>query len=131
VLSIADHIQRHAMANELHARPFPVVAAPIQAAYLAMKPAVNVSGRDRDADWAHLLALLNYYDAQHPLPGATYYFGQIGKHTLKWERHTEFVTYTIFVEDEPAQAFDPKAFAAFSHDWLTVSPGTRFTSALI
>ena len=33
--SISDHPLRYAMANELHARPFPTLNAPSRAAYLA------------------------------------------------------------------------------------------------
>ncbi len=128
---IADHPLRYAMANELHARPFPLISAPSRAAFLAMKPARNAAGRDREADRKHLIALLDRFGAQHPQPGATHYSGEIGRHSLKWESHTEFVTYSIFgmgVSDRP---FDAQTFAVFPEDWLAASPGTRVTSALI
>ncbi len=128
---IEDHPLRYAMANELHARPFPSVDAPSRAAYLAIKPASNAAGRDRDADRAHLIALLDRFGAQHPQPGATHYFGTIGKHKLKWESHTEFVTYTIFGEGLAQRPFDAATFGVFPEDWLEAAPGTRVTSALI
>ncbi len=128
---IADHPLRYAMANELHARPFPRVAAPSRAAYLAIKPAENAAGRDRDVDRAHLIALLDRFGAPHPQPGATHYSGQIGKHMLKWESHTEFVTYTVFGDGVAERPFDAGTFAVFPEDWLDAAPGTRVTSALI
>ncbi|MDX8351385.1 DUF3422 domain-containing protein [Cognatiyoonia sp. IB215182] len=128
---IEDHPLRYQMANELHARPFPAVAAPSRAAYLAIKPASNAAGRDREADRAHLIDLLDRFGAQHPQPGATHYFGKIGKHQLKWESHTEFVTYTIFGEGVADRPFDAATFAVFPEDWLAAAPGTRVTSALI
>ncbi|MFQ1699924.1 DUF3422 family protein [Loktanella agnita] len=128
---ISDHPLRYAMANELHARPFPSVAAPSRAAYLAIKPASNAAGRDRGADRAHLIDLLDRFGAQHPQPDATHYFGTIGKHVLKWESHTEFVTYTIFGEGVADRPFDAATFAVFPVDWLEAAPGTRVTSALI
>jgi len=128
---IKDHPLRYAMANELHARPFPTLSAPGQAAYMAIKPATNAAGRDRGADLAHLKALLDHFAAPHPEDGATHYFGQIGRYVLKWESHTEFVTYTIFGEDTKAQPFDGSGFALFPQDWLAQAPGTRVTSALI
>ncbi|MFT4729059.1 MAG: putative membrane-anchored protein [Granulosicoccus sp.] len=131
MIPIADHPLRYAMANELHARPFPVIAAPSRAAYLAIKPAQNAAGRNREADWAHLIDLLDRFGAQHPHPGATHYSGQIGKHSLKWESHTEFITYTVFDEAISGRSFDSQTFTAFPHDWLAASPGTRVTSALI
>lgn len=128
---IADHPLRYTMANELHARPFPTVAAPSRAAYLAIKPAQNAAGRDRAADRAHLIDLLDRFGAQHPQPDATHYFGQIGKHLLKWESHTEFVTFTIFGPGVADRPFDAATFAVFPEDWLASAPGTRVTSALI
>ena len=80
---IADHPLRYQLANELHARPFPTVAAPSRAAYLAIKPALNAAGRDRDADRAHLIALLDRHAAPRPQPDATHYSGQLGKHFVK------------------------------------------------
>jgi len=128
---IEDHPLRYALANELHARPFPSVEAPGRAAYLALKPAHNAAGRDRDAERAHLIDLLDRFGAPHPQPDATHYFGQIGRHVLKWESHTEFVTYTIFGEGIAERPFDAATFALFPQDWLDVAPGTRMTSALI
>ncbi len=128
---IDDHPQRYQLANELHARPFPVLDAPCRAVYLAIKQTHNAAGRDRDADIAHLVALLDRHGAPHPQPGATHYFGKIGKYVLKWESHTEFVTYTIFENGIAETAFDPHAFRVFPEDWLSEAPGARMTSALI
>ncbi|MCG3267402.1 DUF3422 family protein [Yoonia sp. I 8.24] len=128
---IIDHPLRLEMANELHARPFPVVQAPGRAAFLAMKPAQNAAGRDRAADMAHLAALLDRFDAPHPAPDATHYFGQIGAYQLKWESHTEFVTFTILGAGVAQTPFDATTFQLFPEDWLQAAPGTRVTSALI
>ncbi|MFT7107575.1 MAG: putative membrane-anchored protein [Yoonia sp.] len=128
---IADHPLRYALANELHARPFPSVAAPSRAAFLAIKPATNAARRDRSADRAHLIDLLDRFGAQHPLPDATHYFGAIGRHQIKWESHTEFVTYTIFGTGVADRPFDAAIFGVFPDDWLNAAPGTRITSALI
>lgn len=126
-----DHPMRYALANELHARPFPSMTVPGFAAYLAIKAPQDAASRDRDADRAHLIALLDRFGATHPSPGATHYFGDLGQHTLKWEQHTEFVTYTIFGKGNSDRAFDPAMFDVFPGDWLAESPGVRVTSALI
>ncbi len=128
---IEDHPLRYSLSNELHARPFPVLDAPCRAAYLAIKPEVNASARDREADRQHLIALLDRFGAPHPQPGATHYFGEIGRHKLKWESHTEFVTYTIFADGVAERPFDASTFAVFPEDWLKTAPGVRITSALV
>ena len=128
---IEDHPLRYRLANELHARPFPSMKPPSAAAYVAFKQPEMAASRDRAADLAHLHDLLDRHGAPHPQPGATHYYGQIGKHWLKWEQHTEFVTYTIFSEGVQDRPFDPQAFAIFPEDWLAEAPGQRVTSILI
>ncbi len=128
---IDDHPLRYKMANELHARPFPSMEAPCSAAYVAIKQPNDAVSRDRQLDLDHLITLLDRHGAPHPQPGATHYYGQIGKHWLKWEQHTEFVTYTAFSESSPRRAFDPVEFEVFPEDWLKQAPGQRVTSVLI
>jgi len=126
-----NHPLRYALANELHARPFPNLNAPSFAAYLAIKQPNDAAARDRALDRAHLIDLLDRHGAQHPKSDATHYFGQIGKHELKWEQHTEFVTYTVFGSGLSERPFDPDTFDVFPEDWLAAAPGLRVTSALI
>lgn len=128
---IDDHPLRYALANELHARPFPALEAPCHAVYLAIKQPNDAANRDRAADRAHLLALLNRHGTAHPAPDATHFFGQIGRHSVKWESHTEFVTYTAFTQGVMARPFDPAKADVFPDDWLAEAPGPRFTSVLI
>ena len=42
---IQDHPHRYTLANELHARPFPMVQAPCQVAYMAIKPERDAARR--------------------------------------------------------------------------------------
>ncbi len=128
---LEDHPLRYQLANELHARPFPSLDAPCRAAFLAIKQPQDAAARDRAADRAHLLELLDRYGAQHPQPDATHYFGKIGRYTLKWESHTEFVSYTAFDEGVADHPFDGRTFGMFPDEWLSRAPGTRITSALI
>jgi uncharacterized membrane-anchored protein len=128
-MSFDDHPLRYALTNELHARPFPSLAAPGQALYIAIKEPSNAVKRDRSLDRAHLIALLDRFGAQHPKPDATHYYGDLGKFHLKWEQHTEFVTYTAFLDNGAARPFDPAAWNVFPDDWLAGMPGARITSA--
>ncbi len=126
---ISNHPQRFELANELHARPFPVVAAGGQAAVLALKQVENAVARDRDQDLVHLLALLDRHGASHPRPGATHYSGTIGRFRLKWEQHTEFVTYMVIADDMSGRPFDGSIWDVFPAEWLAEVPGHCVTSA--
>ncbi|TMM54981.1 DUF3422 family protein [Sulfitobacter sabulilitoris] len=128
---ITDHPLRYKLANELHARPFPSMTAPCAAAYLAFKQPNDAVSRDRSVDLAHLTRLLDRHGASHPQPGATHWYGQIGKHWLKWEQHTEFVTYTAFSTANGERVFDPSVFDIFPSEWLDDAPGQRITSVVM
>lgn len=129
--AIEDHPLRYQLANELHARPFPSLDVPCTGVYLAVKRSDNAVGRNRQDDVDHLINLLDRHGAPHPQPGATHYFGQIGRHMLKWEQHTEFVTYTAFSPNLSTRPFDPADFEVFPEDWLANAPGVRVTSGLL
>ncbi|MEQ5870478.1 DUF3422 domain-containing protein [Sagittula sp. NFXS13] len=128
---IQDHQLRYKLANELHARPFPSLTSPCRAVYLAVKQPKDAATRDRELDLQHLKELLDRYDAAHPQPGATHFSARIGQNTLKWEQHTEFVTYTIFLPGLGERPYDPADFEVFPEEWLVRAPGVRVTSAMI
>lgn len=128
---IDDHPLRYALVNELHARPFPALRAPCVAAYVAVKQPQEAQNRNRAEDMAHVLALLDRNGSSHPQPNATHFSGIIGRAELKWESHTEFVTYSAFSEGLPARPFDPDEMEVFPEDWLAEAPGVRLASVLV
>jgi uncharacterized membrane-anchored protein len=130
-MPIPDHPLRYATVNELHARPFPALEVPSTAVYVAIKEPVQAQNRDREAELAHLLALLDRHGSAHPQPGATHFQGAIGRAELKWESHTEFVTYSAFTKGISARPFDPAEAEVLPEDWLAAAPGKRLTSVLI
>jgi uncharacterized membrane-anchored protein len=130
-LALEDYPDRYKLVNELHARPFPELSAPCRAVYLAIKEPQNAAERDRSRDFAHLVALLDRHGAPHPAPGADHYSGTIGRGFLKWEMHTEFVTYTIFAEGISERPFSGEFFRLFPADWLAQAPGRVVTSAIV
>jgi uncharacterized membrane-anchored protein len=130
-LALDDYPDRFALVNELHARPFPELTAPCRALHLAIMPLGNAADRDREKDRAHLLALLDRYGAPHPAPGASHYSGPVGRGFLKWELHTEFVTYTLFAQGVAEQPFSGDLFRMFPGDWLAGAPGLVLTSCLV
>ncbi len=130
-MKLKDDPMRVTLTNELHARPFPRVTAPARAAYLAVRHP-NGAARDRGLDRAQLDRLLKRYSVQNsPDADGTHFFGELGKRWLKWESHTEFVTYTIIASGVADPPFSGATFDMFPADWLEEMPGQRMTSALI
>ncbi len=131
MVAIKDHPLRYELNSELHARPFPSLSAPHVAAYLAIRPPGDAATRDRSVDLEHLSALLKHYGAPLPAGNATHYYGPMGKYALKWEQHTEFVTYTVFSEQISDRPFDPTEFDVFPKNWRAGLNAERITSILL
>ncbi|WP_347312972.1 DUF3422 family protein [Defluviimonas sp. SAOS-178_SWC] len=128
---IEDHPLRYPLVNELHARPFPSLDVPCHAVYFAVKQPLDAHNRDRDADRAHLLALLDRHGAAHPPEDATHHGARIGRCDLKWESHTEFVTYSAFCKGVGERAFNPAEADIFPADWTAQAPGKRIAGCLV
>ena len=130
-LRLDDHPLRFPLVAELHARPFPSLTAPCMATYLAIKEPLQAERRDRGLDRAHLCALLDRHGTAHPPPGANHFSTQIGRSELKWESHTEFVTYSAFTPGLSARPFDPAEAEVFPGEWLAGAPGRRLAAVLV
>lgn len=128
---IEDHPLRYPLTNELHARPFPSLDVPCTAVFLAIKEPVDAANRDRARDRAHLVELLDRNAGPHPQPDATHFSAPIGRYSLKWESHTEFVTYSAFTKGVSARPFDPMEMQVFPEDWVAAGPGKRLVWVLV
>ncbi len=112
--------QRRKLSREVHARPFVRLTAPERATHLAML--TGEEGVERDV--AHLHALCHRYGVTPPPEDATHIILEFGDFRLKWERHTEFCSYTFFVSgDLPTDPFANPALNAVPQDWIQAMPG--------
>ncbi|EKD60743.1 MAG: hypothetical protein ACD_54C00578G0001 [uncultured bacterium] len=75
--------------------------------------------------------MLDRHGSPHPQPEATHFSGMVGRSELKWESHTEFVTYSAFSPGLPVRPFDPAEMEVFPENWLAEAPGQRVASVLI
>lgn len=120
--SLSQHPQRGLLHNEVHARPPESLTAPLAISHIVML--VDAAGRD--ASRAHLCALLR--ERHQPLPDAdtTHLRLDLGTFRIRWEMHTEFVTWTFMVPLQ-AEGFGMRepvgAAAAVPHGWLAALPG--------
>ncbi len=121
---------RYALANELHSRPFPFLKAPCRAVYFALRPETGEK-RDFAQDRAHLTALIDRFGGTHPSPEAAFYTGELGRFTLKWEAHTEFVAYTLFIPGNTDHPFNGDTLAHFPEDWLQSLDGKAVAAAQV
>ncbi len=122
--------ERYQLSNELHARPFPTLTAPCRAIFLGIRPD-GAAERDHEVDRRHLIDLLDRHGCPHPAPGAQHYAGEFGRGSLKWESHTEFVTYTIFAPGVSQATFSADSLSMFPEDWLAGINGQIVSAAMV
>lgn len=127
----AEHPLRYALVNELHARPSPRLEAPCTAVFVAFKEPRDAANRERSRDVAHLADLCSRHGSPSPDPQAGHYAAQLGRHKLRWESHTEFVTYTAFARGLPPRPFDPSVGEIFPLDWQRNAPGKRVAAVIV
>lgn len=123
---LKNHPQREQLANELHARPFPQVTAPTAVAYLAIS-SQGTAAKDR----AVLVQLLKLLGHSGEMPQGSHYFGDLGGFKLKWERHTEFVAYTLFIERNDKVLFANSPHDLFPEAWMQKTKGEILTSCFL
>ena len=115
---LAPHPQRVALHNEVHARPYERMAAPLQLSHLALL------APDADVARLHLEGLLRSRHLPLPAADASHLSIDLGGLQLRWEKHTEFHTYTFWrTARETVQSFDGDALRAVPQDWLAAMPG--------
>jgi uncharacterized membrane-anchored protein len=117
---IVEHPQRQALTVEVHARPYATLQAPERASHLAML----TGGGGAEEDRAHLIKLCKRFNVATPAEEMNHFMADFGPFRLKWERHTEFSTYTFFrSEAVPRDPFDSPVLDAVPKDWVESLPG--------
>jgi len=119
---LTEYPLRETLAGELHARPFETMCAPEQASHIALL----TGERTVEEDIRHLAVLCRRYNAPTPDEDAKHHIADLGAFRVRWERHTEFCTYT-FYRQEPVEApFDNPVIELVPSDWLAAIPGEVF-----
>ena len=124
-----QHPQRAALHNEIHARPPEAMTVPLAISHVVML----CDAAQRAASREHVAALLR--DHHLPLPDSltTHLRMDLGQFRIRWELHTEFVSWTFMRDLDPARASDAtldpaSAIDAVPQDWFAALPGQCLTS---
>ena len=123
----ANHAQRFELNHELHSRPFAELQPPVHASYLALL--ADESGMP--AEQQCLADLCALYGRPAPSTSGNHFSSDLGPFQIKWERHTEFTSYT-FLGNAPltlAAAFTSPVIGQVPQDWLSALPGKIITAA--
>jgi len=114
---LTAHPQREELHNEVHARPYERLMAPLQLSHIALIGSA-------DEARAHIAALLRRRHLPLPAEEASHLSVDLGGVHLRWEKHTEFHTCTFWKAlHEAPESFDAPALADVPQDWLAAMPG--------
>ena len=115
---LPSHPLREALHNEVHARPYERLKAPLSLSHVALV------GEPADAAYGHIVDLLRKRHLPLPAIDANHLSADLGGVHLRWEKHTEFHTCTFWMPlGQAPDSFDPTAIAEMPPDWLAALPG--------
>ncbi|MGE5545474.1 MAG: DUF3422 family protein [Solirubrobacterales bacterium] len=122
--TMREHGLRRPLAGEVHARPYEQVSAPVRATRIAMVH----DGVPCRVERTYLAELLAPHGCETPGEDTTWFSRDLGGLRLRWERHSEFSTYT-FLRFDPFEApFAATALDLVPGDWLARMPGAAITA---
>jgi len=129
---VIDHPQRISLHNEIHARPPEPMAPPLAITHVVMLADAAARAASRE----HLSALLRDHHQPALDEQTTHSRHNLGGYRLRWERHTEFVSWTfmrplagdVAAIDATTGEIPPTAIAAVPMSWLDALPGERLVA---
>ena len=126
-MTLNQYPQRQALHNEIHARPPESLSAPAAISHVVML----TSPAERAASRAHVVELLRNKHLPMPDAASTHLRMDLGQYRLRWEMHTEFVTWTFMrvLDATPLLGqTPPTASQVVPQEWLAALPGQCLAS---
>ncbi len=115
-----SHPQRDRLARELHARPFIALDAPVRLLHLAL---LRDEHEPDGAEHARLAELCREHGVDAPAADVIHFTTTLGDTGLKWERHAEFTTWTVWRHGSAGEPFAGRAGDELRAPWLDSLPG--------
>jgi uncharacterized membrane-anchored protein len=124
---LTQHPLRLSLHNEVHARPPEALQSPLTMSHVVMV----CNADEREASRAHMADLARDHHLPQPDAEATHIRLDLGPYRVRWELHTEFVTWTFMrplsapmgLEREP-----DTAIGVVPQKWLAGLPGHNLCS---
>jgi len=126
-LPFPNHPLREAVTAELHARTFDPLQAPARVAHIAYICGERGTGRQVQ----YLKRLLAHFGTDAPADVGQQLAADLGGLRLRWERHTEFVTYTFTRVGSFTEPFARPLLDELPAVWLRNLPGQVVTAVML
>jgi uncharacterized membrane-anchored protein len=121
----ADHPQRKLLNEELHARPPEYLVPPERVSHLVLASDTGRGPLEREK----LVELCARYGRSVEAPKDNHFRIDLGGFRLKWEKHTEFASYTFYRRGPFEHPFTDTVIEAVPRDWLESLPGQTLVAA--
>ncbi|MEH6348238.1 MAG: DUF3422 domain-containing protein [Bermanella sp.] len=109
---------RNSLYEELHTRPSPRVQSPCYITHLALIRSEDSAPIEYDI----VSSLCRRFSVNPPPSESSCFYQNFGGFEFRWERHTEFSTYT-FIRANDGQGENEFALTFIPKDWLQQLPG--------
>ena len=109
---------RNSLYEELHTRPSPKVQSPCYITHLALIRSEESAPIEYDL----VSSLCRRFSVNPPPSESSCFYQNFGGFEFRWERHTEFSTYT-FIRANDGQGENEFALTFIPKDWLQQLPG--------
>ena len=115
MFSSLNHPLRDPLSQELHARPFLRIDGPASVSHLAI-----YSEHDEEIHARLLATLCSALELPTPVSHHNHYAAQKGDWQVKWEKHTEFSTFTFVRTGDRGGLFTAAAMTEVPAAWLSL-----------
>jgi uncharacterized membrane-anchored protein len=122
---LESHPLREELYEEVHERPSPMLRAPMRASHMVFL----TDEHSQEEAFDHVCRLARRYSANLPNAHSTCYYQDLGGFEIRWEKHTEFSSYTFLRRGITDPPFSENALAVLPVDWLEATPGLMIAAA--
>jgi uncharacterized membrane-anchored protein len=118
LLGIPVYQERQVLSQELNADAGEMLAAPAQLSYLVLMSDRQYIDQEREL----IQQLCDRYGVSSNVDN-NYFSAELGAFRLRWERHTEYSTYTFYQVGSFETPFSQPAIRLVPEEWLESLPG--------
>ncbi|WP_090691363.1 DUF3422 family protein [Nitrosomonas sp. Nm34] len=118
-LGLPEYSERHDLHAELNADVYELVSIPAQLSHLVLLSDRQWVDQERQL----LVQLCHRNDILPPNAHFDQFSADFGDFRLRWERHTEYSTYTVYCKGSFDIPFARPAITSVPPDWLASLPG--------
>ncbi len=120
-----NHTQRFQLHNEVHARAPINLKLPVKSSFFAL----SLTSEEKKLEREHLAKLCDRYGLPHPQADSLHFSATLDSFRIRWEQHSEFSSYSFYVQNISEQPFVKLAIEHVPVDWLKQLPGQIIVAA--